>query len=256
MRVANWEKWQTFRKDRGTPSWIKVYRNLFSNENWVALSDAEKGQLVSIWILAADKSGEIPDNPNVIKKMTLLDEAPNINKFIGLGLLVTERQPSDNQPVTILADTVPNMTNKSREEERRVEESRGEKSKDTSAQKNDVKKTVVDRFKNWPGEPDKTLFDDWMTARKKKKAAFTQTAFNGLGRKLTEAVALGLDLNECVQCAAEKGWASFNVEWYFNENPEKRQQVTRPSSEFERPSSGQPEKQRETIGDVECPEDL
>ncbi len=59
MEIANWDKWQTFRKDRGTPPWIKVYRNLLSNEQWVELTDSEKGQLVSIWILAADKNGQI-----------------------------------------------------------------------------------------------------------------------------------------------------------------------------------------------------
>ena len=156
-----------------------------------------------------------------------------------------ETQINPNKPVSVSVPVSASASGKVSANEELKKESSKEK-----------KSGQVDKFKNWPGEPDKTLFDDWMTARKKKKAAFTQTAFNGLGRKLTEAVALGLDLNECVQCAAEKGWASFNVEWYFNENPEKRQQVTRPSSEFERPSSGQPEKQRETIGDVECPEDL
>ena len=46
MKVSGWAKWQTFRTDRGTPPWIKVHRNLFSNPEWVSLSDAERGQLV------------------------------------------------------------------------------------------------------------------------------------------------------------------------------------------------------------------
>lgn len=97
MKVENWDKWQTFRKDRGTPPWIKVYRNLLSNEQWVELSDSEKGQLISIWILAADKNGHIPDNPKMIQRMAMLDSKPNLNKFIELEFLSTTCQPPDNQ---------------------------------------------------------------------------------------------------------------------------------------------------------------
>ena len=84
MIILGWDKWQTYRKDRGTPPWIKVHRNLMSNPEWVCLTDAEKGQLVSMWIIAADKNGALPDCPNTIKKMCLLDEVPNIKRFVDL----------------------------------------------------------------------------------------------------------------------------------------------------------------------------
>jgi len=101
LKISGWEKWQTYRKDRGTPPWVKVYRNLLSNAEWAELTDAEKGQLVSIWLVAADKQGLIPKSPRVIRKICLLDEEPNINKFIELGFMATACQPSDNQMVTI-----------------------------------------------------------------------------------------------------------------------------------------------------------
>ena len=97
MKVKNWGTWQHYRKDRGTPPWIKIYRNLFSNQEWVQLTDSEKGQLVSIWILASDKSGDLPDDPMVIQKMCMLDVQPNINKFIELGFLVGNRLSSGCQ---------------------------------------------------------------------------------------------------------------------------------------------------------------
>ena len=87
MRVHKWAIWQTYRTDRGTPPWIKVHRNLLSSEKWAVLSDAEKGQLVAMWVLAADKQGELPDDPKLIKKMCMLDEEPDIKKFIDLQLL-------------------------------------------------------------------------------------------------------------------------------------------------------------------------
>ena len=98
MRIKNWKKWQTYRKDRGTPPWIKIYRNLFSNSEWAVLSDSEKGQLVSIWILAADKDGKIPSDSKIIQKMCMLDNEPNIQKFKELGFLVDII--GDTQPIT------------------------------------------------------------------------------------------------------------------------------------------------------------
>jgi len=117
MKISNWDTWQTFRKDRGTPPWIKVYRNLLSNEQWVELSDAEKGQLVSIWILAADKDGTIPDSPKMIQRMAMLDAIPNISKFIQLGFMSTTCQPDGNQEIISCPQL--DAPEKSREEESR-----------------------------------------------------------------------------------------------------------------------------------------
>ena len=126
MDITNWDKWQTFRKDRGAPPWIKVHRNLLTNEEWVSLSDQEKGQLVSIWLLAADKNGTIPENPKTIMRMAMLESEPNINKFIELGFMASTCQPHDNHMTTIKEMVDANMTHQSRVEEIIVEESRSE----------------------------------------------------------------------------------------------------------------------------------
>lgn len=90
IRVTGWDKWQSYRRDRGAPPWIKVYRNLMSNAEWASLTDSEKGQLVSIWLIAADKGGKIPGDANILRKVCQLDNPPNINKFIELGFLSSE----------------------------------------------------------------------------------------------------------------------------------------------------------------------
>ena len=92
LRVRKWEEWQTYRRDRGQPPWIKVHRRLFQNEKWSDLSDEQKGQLVSIWILAADKDGEIPASPKILKKLCLLDTEPDIDAFVAGGWLSQRRQ--------------------------------------------------------------------------------------------------------------------------------------------------------------------
>lgn len=87
LKIANWDKWQTYRKDRGQPPWIKIHRRLLRNPEWVSLTDAERGQLVVIWLLAADHDGVIPASPEIIQKLCFMSKIPNINKFIGLGFI-------------------------------------------------------------------------------------------------------------------------------------------------------------------------
>lgn len=87
LRIHDWEQHQTFRKDRGTPPWIKVHRNLLTNTKWSYLSDEQKGQIISIWMIAADNNGHVEDDPRYLKKVCMLDSEPDIEKFIELQLL-------------------------------------------------------------------------------------------------------------------------------------------------------------------------
>ncbi len=133
LKINDWDEWQTFRKDRGTPPWIKLHRKLMTCPKWAALSDSEKGQLVSIWIVAADKNGEIPSDPTLLMKICMLDKKPNVNKFIELGLMSTTCQPPANhKKISCQPSDAPEQ---SRVEERQsrveTEERRGEQSKET-----------------------------------------------------------------------------------------------------------------------------
>jgi hypothetical protein len=57
------------------------------DHKWVALSDAERGQLISIWILAADDNGRIPSCSKLVQKLCYLDSEPNLKKLLDQGLL-------------------------------------------------------------------------------------------------------------------------------------------------------------------------
>ena len=87
LMVRNWDRWQSYRKDRGQPPWIKIHRCVMRNPEWVSLTDAERGQLVAIWLLAADHDGAIPASPEVVAKLCFMDSVPNLNKFIELEFL-------------------------------------------------------------------------------------------------------------------------------------------------------------------------
>lgn len=94
LRVRNWDKWQSYRKDRGTPPWIKLHRCVLRDPDWVALTAAQKGQLVCLWLLAADREGELPDDPALIKKLCIMEEEPDLNFFIARGFLVMRGRPT------------------------------------------------------------------------------------------------------------------------------------------------------------------
>lgn len=57
------------------------------NPEWLSLSDAEKGQLVSMWMLAADKKGKIPADPHVIATLCYLDDLPDLQRFQNLKFI-------------------------------------------------------------------------------------------------------------------------------------------------------------------------
>jgi hypothetical protein len=87
LKIRNWEKWQSYRRDRGQPPWIKVHREVMRNPEWVMLTDAQRGQLVGIWLLAADRDGVIPASPKLIQKLCYMDSEPDLQVFINLGFI-------------------------------------------------------------------------------------------------------------------------------------------------------------------------
>ena len=128
IKIVNWDKWQSYRKDRGQPPWIKMHRCLMRNPEWISLTDAERGQLVAIWLLAADHDGVIPASPDLIKKICFMTKAPNLKKLEELGFLDANTTPTRRQ-----RDEPKAETDKSREEKIREEgivrgEERGHKS--------------------------------------------------------------------------------------------------------------------------------
>jgi len=57
------------------------------NLDWVDLNDAQRGQLISIWLLAADYDGVIPASPRLLKQLCYMDSEPDIELFINHGFI-------------------------------------------------------------------------------------------------------------------------------------------------------------------------
>ena len=99
-RIRNWSKWQSYRADRGQPPWIKIHREVMRNVEWVSLTDAQRGQLVAIWLLAADHDGVIPASPSIIQKLCFLDTPPDLELFTEQGFIEPDANvtPPRRQP--------------------------------------------------------------------------------------------------------------------------------------------------------------
>jgi hypothetical protein len=95
LKVIDWDKYQSYRADRGTPPWIKVHRRLMSSAKWAGLKDQEKGHLISIWLVAADRDGVVPSDPNLLRKVCMLDDCPDVENFIELGYLRLAKNGDD-----------------------------------------------------------------------------------------------------------------------------------------------------------------
>ena len=87
LKIRKWEIWQSYRADRGQPPWIKVHRQVMRNPDWVSLTDAQRGQVVAIWLLAADQNGVIPASPALIKKLCYLDAEPDLKLLMDKGFI-------------------------------------------------------------------------------------------------------------------------------------------------------------------------
>lgn len=162
LRIRNWEKWQSWRSDRASPPWVKVYRRLLTNPEWAQLSDAEKGQLVSMWLVAAERGGELPDSPTAIRKVCLLDDEPDMSVFIMLGFIESDGRQDGVKLASSWRQV--DAIEESRGEEKRVEKKReregcGEPekvkpAKVTKSGKTEISFTQLDNSRHKPEEWD------------------------------------------------------------------------------------------------------
>lgn len=224
MRIRKWDEWQNYRKDRGQPPWIKVYRSLMRDANWVSLSDAQRGQLVAMWMLAADKNGELPSDPALIKKLCFMDSEPNLKVFVDEGFM-EDWQPVDAKLTPERRQVDRPETEESRDRE---ETDKNTVAKDATAPapvsrgrpKFDVVNTgtpqaaFVDRFKAAyelkVGEPYKPDREDYVIADRLLKQYGEESV-------ITKVKVLGGLCERRSAWFTKDGWASFTIKKLSNQ---------------------------------------
>ena len=146
------------------------------------MTDAEKGQLVSIWIVGADKNGHLPDDPRILMKICQLDDLPNINKFIDLKFIEsTGSQYDANMTPTGSQHDAPD---KIREEESRVERSTTAHARKRANAKNGYSKEFEQAWGLYPkrsgGNPKNRAYKAWCA--RIKAGASVEEIIEGVGR--------------------------------------------------------------------------
>jgi hypothetical protein len=195
MKICNWEEWQSYRNDRGAPPWIKVHRSLMTNKKWAMLSDAEKGQLVSMWIAAADAGGELPDDPMVIKKICQLDEIPNLKRFNELGLIEWQSPQLD-------ANLTPKRRQHDAPEESRVDQSR----LDNNISAREKKLSTAPDLPDLPPCIPPPAWANWLAYRKQIRKPIAAATAKQQINKLAHWHAAGHDLTAIINTSIERGW--------------------------------------------------
>ena len=83
IEVVNWDRFQHYKKD--SPPWVKVYRDLLGDYEFMALSEGERWTLVGIWLLAAETNNRIPNEPKWLKIRLGLRRSPSIEALEQAG---------------------------------------------------------------------------------------------------------------------------------------------------------------------------
>lgn len=93
LRVKNWDKFQHY-KDRNAP-WIKLHRALLDDYDFASLSDAARGHLMLIWLLAVSYDGRIPSDAGFLARKLATTETIDLRVLISKGFLIPEQNASD-----------------------------------------------------------------------------------------------------------------------------------------------------------------
>jgi hypothetical protein len=184
LQIHNWDKWQSYRSDRGQPPWIKIHRECMRHVEWVGLTDAQRGQLVGIWLLAADHNGVIPASPSIIKKLCHMDTEPDLNLFISQGFIDA---PHDG---VIMAS-----------ECRQVDQPEKSREETEKRQSREEKKGAAFALPDWI---DRNTWDLWLKTRKGKKMIPEQMLAQV--EKLEKWKDAGLDYASALKASADAGW--------------------------------------------------
>ena len=188
LQPKNWAVFQHY-KDR-CPPWIKLHRDLLNNRDFICLPLASKALAPMLWLLASEAKDGIFD--------------ASLEELI-FRLRITEKEYSDGiKPLIdkgffLIASGVLAERYQSA-----ISEGEGEAKKEKEKEKETKKKVVM------PDGVTESVWQDWLTLRKTKKAAVTQTALDGIEREARKA---GVSLQVALETCCARGWTGFKAEW-------------------------------------------
>ena len=195
LTVNNWGTWQSYRKGRTLPPWIKLHRRLLQNPEWLALSEVSRAHLVSIWILAADRDGEVPHDASIIQLACGLHTLPDLELLIKAGFLC--RQVGDKLAPTCRQLGTPESESESESESEKIPPI-------IPPQTGGFR--VSTKPENLPLEITDQDWRDFEEMRRKMRKPMTDRARSNLASKLTRFDAAGYNAQDILNNSITNGW--------------------------------------------------
>ena len=112
--ISNWQEFQHY-KDRNPP-WIKLHNQLLDNYEFECLSDATKGHLLCIWMLASRTNNKIVYDQSWVKRKIGANSNVDLKSLISAGFIELQGVEQDASKVLVSEEE-----RRDREEKRRVD---------------------------------------------------------------------------------------------------------------------------------------
>ena len=125
LAVRNFRRYQHY-KDR-RPPWIKLYHDLWGDEDFFKLSVSERYYLIAFFVVASQNENCIPNNQEWLRREMAVKKPVPVERLKDAGWLYVANEPLINMPVTDAdASTVlaQRREREEKEQERRIREER------------------------------------------------------------------------------------------------------------------------------------
>jgi hypothetical protein len=184
MQIRNWKKFQHF-KDR-KPPWVKLYRDILDDLDWHELDATASKVLIMCWLIASEDDGRLPPVKTLAFRLRM-SEKQTIDCLNKLSHWL------EQDDISVISDR---YQSDSLETETETE----------TETKKDKKATSV----AMPDGISQSVWEDYKTLRKAKKAPVTQRVIDGMQEQANLA---GWTLEKAMEECCIRGWQSFKAEW-------------------------------------------
>jgi hypothetical protein len=182
MQIRNWKKFQHF-KDR-KPPWVKLYRDILDDLDWHELDATASKVLIMCWLIASEDDGRLPPVKTLAFRLRMSENQTNdcLNKL---------SHWLEQDDISVISDRYQSDSLETETET----ETKKEKKATSVAMPNGISQSV---------------WEDYKTLRKAKKAPVTQRVIDGMQEQADLA---GWTLEKAMEECCIRGWQSFKAEW-------------------------------------------
>jgi len=182
MQIRNWKKFQHF-KDR-KPPWVKLYRDILDDLDWHELDATASKVLIMCWLIASEDDGRLPPVKTLAFRLRMSEKQTNdcLNKL---------SHWLEQDDISVISD--------------RYQSDSLETETETETKKEKKATSVA-----MPDGISQSVWEDFKTLRKAKKAPVTQRVIDGMQEQADLA---GWTLEKAMEECCIRGWQSFKAEW-------------------------------------------